>query len=30
MSFMSRDGWRVQFVEADLKTPRPRVFTFAD
>ena len=30
MSFMSRDGWYVQFLEADLKTPLPRTFTFAD
>jgi hypothetical protein len=30
MSFMYRDGWYVQFLEADLKTPLPRTFTFAD
>jgi hypothetical protein len=30
MSFMSRDGWYVQFLEGDLKTPLPRTFTFAD
>ena len=30
MSFMSRDGWQVQFLEADLKTALPRKFTFAD
>jgi hypothetical protein len=30
MSFMSRDGWHVQFLEADLKTALPRKFTFAD
>jgi hypothetical protein len=29
MSFMSRDGWHVQFLEADLKTSLPRTFTFA-
>jgi hypothetical protein len=26
----SRSGWQVQFLEADLKTPLPRKFTFAD
>ena len=30
MTFFSRQGWQVQFVEADLKTPLPRIFTFAD
>ena len=30
MSFFSRQGWQVQFLEADLKTPLPRRFTFAD
>jgi hypothetical protein len=30
MSFMSRDGWHVQFLEADLKTALPRKFAFAD
>jgi hypothetical protein len=30
MSFFSRSGWQVQFLEADLKTPLPRKFTFAD
>ena len=30
MSFMSRDGWQVQFLEVDLKTPLPRTLTFAD
>jgi len=29
MSFMLRDGWYCQFLEADLKTPLPRKFTFA-
>ena len=29
MSFMLRDGWYCQFLEADLKTPLPRNFTFA-
>jgi hypothetical protein len=29
MYFMSRDGgWYCQFLEADLKTPLPRTFTF--
>jgi hypothetical protein len=30
MTFFFRKGWQVQFVEADLKTPLPRQFTFAD
>ena len=30
MTFFHRKGWQVQFVEADLKTPLPRMFTFAD
>jgi hypothetical protein len=30
MSFFFRGGWNVQFLEADLKTPLPRRFTFAD
>ena len=30
MSFFSRSGWQVQFLEGDLKTPLPRKFTFAD
>jgi hypothetical protein len=30
MTFFSRQGWQVQFVEADLKTPLPRMYTFAD
>ena len=30
MSFFSRQGWQVQFLEADLKTPLPRRFTFTD
>jgi len=29
MSFFHRDGWYCQFLEADLKTPLPRKFTFA-
>lgn len=29
-TFFLRSGWQVQFVEADLKTPLPRMFTFAD
>ncbi len=29
-AFFYRKGWRVQFVEADLKTPLPQTFTFAD
>ena len=28
MTFFYRAGWQVQFVEADLKTPLPRTFTF--
>ena len=28
--FFSRDGWQVQFLEPDLKTPLPRKLTFAD
>ena len=27
---MFRQGWQVQFLEADLKTPLPRKLTFAD
>jgi hypothetical protein len=30
MTFFSRQGWQVQFCEADLKTPLPRQFTFND
>jgi hypothetical protein len=30
MYFFERDGWQVQFTEADLKTPLPRKLTFAD
>jgi hypothetical protein len=30
MSFMFRQGWHVQFLEADLKTPLPRRLSFAD
>lgn len=30
MTFFYRAGWQVQFVEADLKTPLPRQFTFTD
>ena len=30
MSFFSRSGWQVQFLEADLNTLLPRKFTFAD
>ena len=30
MSFFQREGWYVQFLEADLKTPLPRTLTFAD
>jgi hypothetical protein len=30
MGFFYRAGWQVQFVEADLKTPLPRRFTFKD
>jgi hypothetical protein len=30
MYFFKRDGWQVQFTEADLKTPLPRKLTFAD
>jgi hypothetical protein len=30
MTFFYRAGWQVQFVEADLKTPLPRQFRFAD
>ena len=30
MTFFLRSGWQVQFLEADLKTPLPRRFIFAD
>jgi len=30
MSFMLRDGWYCQFLEADLKTPLPRKVSFSD
>jgi hypothetical protein len=30
MSFFFRTDWQIQFLEADLKTPLPRKFTFAD
>jgi hypothetical protein len=30
MTFFLRQGWEVQFLEADLKTPLPRRFTFDD
>jgi hypothetical protein len=30
MTFFFREVWQVQFVESDLKTPLPRMFTFAD
>jgi hypothetical protein len=30
MTFFYRAGWQVQFVEADLKTPLPRTFSFVD
>jgi hypothetical protein len=30
MTFFQRQGWYCQFLEADLKTPLPRTFTFAD
>lgn len=30
MTFFQRQGWQVQFVEADLKTPLPRMFAFKD
>jgi hypothetical protein len=29
MYFFKRDGWQVQFLEADLKTPLPCKLTFA-
>jgi hypothetical protein len=30
MSFFLRDGWHVQFLESDLKTPLPLKLTFSD
>jgi hypothetical protein len=30
MYFFLREGWFVQFLEADLKTPLPRKFNFTD
>lgn len=30
MTFFSRHGWQVQFLEPDAKTPLPRAFTFKD
>ena len=30
MSFFKRGGWKVQFLEADLKTSLPRKLTFSD
>ena len=30
MSFFWRENWQVEFLEADLKTPLPRKFTFSD
>jgi hypothetical protein len=30
MTFFRREGWYVQFLEADLKTPLPRKLTFTD
>jgi hypothetical protein len=30
MTFFLRDGWYVQFLEADCKTPLPRKLTFRD
>jgi hypothetical protein len=30
MSFFFRQGWQVQFLEADLRTPLPRKLTFTD
>jgi hypothetical protein len=30
MYFHFRDGWNVQFLEADLRTPLPRTLTFTD
>jgi hypothetical protein len=30
MTFFLRSGWYVQFLEADLRTPLPRTYTFKD
>lgn len=30
MSFFFRQGWQIQFLEADLKTPLSRKLTFSD
>jgi hypothetical protein len=30
MYFFKRGGWKVQFTEADLRTPLPRKLTFSD
>ena len=30
MTFFQRQGWYVQFLESDLKTPLPRKLTFTD
>ena len=30
MTFFQSQGWQVQFLEADLKTPLPRKLTFTD
>jgi hypothetical protein len=30
MYFQLRDGWQVQFLEVDLRTPLPRTLTFTD
>jgi hypothetical protein len=30
MTFFLRQGWQVEFIEADLRTPLPRMFTFKD
>jgi hypothetical protein len=30
MYFHFRQGWQVQFLEADLRTPLPRTLTFGD
>ena len=30
MTFFYRQGWQVQFLEADLRTELPKTFTFTD
>jgi hypothetical protein len=30
MYFFKRGGWQLQFLESDLKTPRPRKLMFTD